>query len=201
MRALRALGAAAAAAFAVAAFTPAAAVFYRSLSAPARSGPVDAVVVLGAGATGDMLTDSSLRRLVEGMRLHRTGRVPLLVLLGPAYESRSTEAALRARLAGELGVPAEAVVVEDRGRTTREEAQRVAEVLRPRGAARILLVSGADHLPRAAALFERAGFEVRTAPVVSPGAESARPEARLGLARALAGELAARAYYRLAGFR
>ena len=55
-------------------------------------------------------------------------------------------------------------------------------------------------MPRAAALFRRAGFEVVEAPVQELSSTVSQPQERLELARALLRELVARAYYRAAGY-
>jgi uncharacterized SAM-binding protein YcdF (DUF218 family) len=62
-------------------------------------------------------------------------------------------------------VPPEAIVVTDRVTNTAEEAAAVAALLAPRGARSVLLVTSAFHVPRARALFERAGLVVHPFPV------------------------------------
>ena len=139
--------------------------------------PADAIVVLGAGASRDgLLSDQSLRRLIGGLTLYRRGLAPRVIVLGPAYQGRGpVEAEIRATLARDIGVPAAALVVEGRGLTTRHEAALAAARLRETGGRRILLVTGAQHMPRARLLFERAGLEVIPAPVVeiSPAVRAA----------------------------
>ena len=134
---------------------------------------------------------------MQGIRLFRRGLAPRLVLLGPEYDG-AVEAEIRARYAVDLGVPPQALVVEAGGLSTRDEARLVAARLGP-GPASILLVTGVNHMPRARAVFEREGMTVAPAPVLEDSALAARPQARLGLARALAQEALARAYYRLRG--
>lgn len=198
--ALRLLGGVLVAAFAALAFTPLAAVMYGAVAGPSPPlEPARAIVVLGAGRTGPELSGSSLRRALYGVILFRQGRAPLLVMLGPR-QGPAAEASLRMRLAREMGVPPEALVAEPRGRTTREEASVSWELLAPRDAKRILLVTGREHMPRAAALFRRVGFEVVPAPVDELPWGGARPQDRLELARGLLRELVARAYNRAAGY-
>ena len=199
--ALRALGGAALALFAAVAFTPLTNVLYRALVPPAGPPePAAAIVVLGAGVDNGVLSDSSLRRALGGVALFRQGLAPLLVMLGPGGGAGLSEAEVRVRLAQDVGVPAGALVGDPRGRTTRDEARVSWEILAPRGTRRILLVTGSAHMPRAAALFRRAGFEVVAAPVDDEPGGTARPQARLDLARSLLRELLARAYNRAAGY-
>jgi lysophospholipase L1-like esterase len=69
------------------------------------------------------------------------------------------------RLAGELGVPAEARLTEEVSHSTHENAEFSAPILRRLGARRILVVSDRLHMPRAAGAFAAAGFAVERASV------------------------------------
>lgn len=196
---LRAIGATGLALFAALAFTPLPNLIYGVLVPPAPPlEPAAAIVVLGAGADGDVLKTASLRRALGGVVLFRHGLAPLLVMLGPGREP--SEAAVRVRLAQDLGVPPAALLADSRGLTTRDEARVSWEDLAPRGVRKILLVTGSQHMPRAAALFRRVGFEVVPAPVDDVPSGVQRPQARLELCSALFRELLARAYNRLAGY-
>lgn len=163
-----------------------------------RPAPADAIVVLGAGANLDYLTERSLRRAVHGVRMYHRRLAPLIVLHGPWLGYSPTEAATRAALAGDLGVPPDAIALAG-GRTTRQEAERSWAMLAPAGRTRIVLVTGAHHMWRARALFERQGFDVHPAPVDEVAAGGSWPELRLALARSLLQEGMARLVYRLAG--
>ena len=164
-------------------------------------GPGHAIVVLGSGMGADgALTARSLRRAVHGVRLYRQGLAPRLVVLGIRPDSGPGEAEARAQLARELGVPAEAILVVSGGRTTWEEAGRTWSLLGPLGARRVLLVTDVSHMERSREAFARTGFEVVPAPVASAFSEPDRPAERLAVARTLAQEWLARAYYRLAGY-
>lgn len=194
--ALRLLGGVLVGLFAALAFTPLPNLLHRAMvGPPSAPEPARAIVVLGAGREGHELSDASLRRALHGVMLFRQGLAPLLVLLGGA-----DEVDVRMRLAREMGVPAVAVLSESRGRTTREEASVAWEVLAPRGAQKILLVTGGQHMPRAAALFRQVGFEVVPAPAEELPAVADSPQGRLDLARGLLRELVARAYNRAAGY-
>ena len=65
--------------------------------------------------------------------------------------------ALVAEMLAELGVPAARILVEERTRSTREEAVRFAELAHTRRARRALVLTAAYHVPRAARLFAEAG--------------------------------------------
>ena len=198
---LRGIGGATVALFAALAFTPLSSALHRVLVPPAAPPePAAAIVVLGSGVDHGVLSDASLRRALAGVVLFRQGLAPLLVMLGPASGGPLSEAEVRVRLAQDLGVPTTALVADPRGLTTRDEARVCWEDLAPRGMRRILLVTASEHMPRGAALFRRAGFEVVEAPVEELSSDDGRPQVRLELARMLLRELLARAYNRVAGF-
>ncbi|MBI3454449.1 MAG: YdcF family protein [Candidatus Rokubacteria bacterium] len=163
--------------------------------------PGDAIVVLGAGGVrGDgTLSDSSLRRAIHGILLYQSGLAPLLVLSGPAGSEGPPEAEVRAALARRLGVPAEVILTEASGHTTREEAAALGAVLRSRGVRRVLLVADWEGMGRARGLFERAGLAVLPAPDEARG-WSGTPEGRLKIMRLVLQEALAGLYYRVAGY-
>jgi len=191
---LRILGLAALLVFVGAAFTPVSNWLNAWMAGAARIEPADAIVVLGrGGADSDgVLTNRSLRRLMHGIELYRERLAPLLVLSGTGEETGA-----RAVLAEGLGVPATVIMQVSSVHTTREEAERIGELLLPRGRRRILLVGDPIDMPRARAVMERAGFTVLPAPTAATG--PSLPEGRLGLLRDIATELGGLAYYRITG--
>ena len=196
--AARIVGGGALALLAVVAFTPLAERLQGGMASPALAPRADAIVVLGSGVMPEgELTDNSLRRTVHGIRLFRQGLAPRIVLLGPEYEG-AVEAEVRARYAVDLGVPADALLVERTGLTTRDEARLVLARLGGRGAS-IILVTGLHHMRRARGVFEREGMTVAPAPVLEDSLRPLRPQDRLALARSIVQEAVARAYYRMAG--
>ncbi|MBM3518377.1 MAG: hypothetical protein FJX56_11035 [Alphaproteobacteria bacterium] len=82
---------------------------------------------------------------------------------------------MRRTLEDEFGVPVR--WVEDKSRTTFDNAQPSYRLLAPEGIKTILLVTHAWHMPRAAEAFARVGFAVVAAPTaftyVGPGIEAA----------------------------
>jgi len=196
--AARAAGAAAVVVYLTCAFTPLTRAWYAAMAIEPELRPADAIVVLGTGVTPEgELTGNSMRRTVHGIRLYRQGLAPWIVLLG-AENRGAVEADVRAHFAVDLGVPASALIVERRGRTTRDEARLVAARLASGRPATVLLVTSLQHMPRARQTFESAGLVVLPAPVPE-SALTQGPEHRLALARALAQETLARAYYRMVG--
>ena len=200
-RLLRGLGLLLVVLFGLLAFTPLPNGWHAWTAVPARLDPADAVAVLGAAVSRQgVLGSPSLRRTIEGVRLYHLGLAPRILLLGPGRHAGPTEASVRARLARELGVPEQALELEARGTTTRQEARLAWERLGGQGRRRVLLVTGSFHMLRARALFARAGFQVLPAPTADLDPDADEPLARLALSRGLIQELLARAYYRAFGY-
>lgn len=199
VRTCRILGAAVLGVVAIAALTPLPMWIAARYAEPPRLAPADAVVVLGGGLVGGSLSEASLQRMVEGLRLQRRGLAPLIVFTGEPSPGGPSEPEIRARLARELGVPPE-VILTATANTTHEEARAAAALLRPLGRRTVLLVTGSLHLVRARGAFEREGFEVLPAPADQLPTVGSDTGERLTAARGLVRELVARGYYRLAGY-
>jgi len=137
--------------------------------------PAPAVVVLGGTIhmpsrehRASELIESSDRLLVA-YRLYRAGKAPVVVCSGgnnPVgdYSHAQPEAVVMSQLLEEWGIPASAVEVENGSINTRENALLTMRLLQPRGITSIILVTSALHMPRAAATFRKAGFQVTPAP-------------------------------------
>lgn len=126
----------------------------------------DAVHVLGGGTSSRGEYDFvglSGDRVVLGARLWNTGRTPTLITTGstPADHPRPHNSAeVTARLWQELGVDAEAIIVESGPTNTREEMDALAALIEAHGWTRVGVVTSARHLPRAMRNAERRGLEV-----------------------------------------
>lgn len=139
---------------------------------------VQALVVLGGGVLPEapeygaaQPSAPSLQRIRYAAWLARQTGKPLAFSggLGWAAADRQgeTESAVARRvLQQEYGLALR--WAEERSRDTAENAARMAEVLRPERIVRIALVTDATHMPRAAAAFRAAGFEVVAAPTDFP---------------------------------
>ena len=126
----------------------------------------DAVLVLGGGirpapteGLGVEVNEAG-DRLLCGVRLWQQGTAPVLITSGARVSFKpndpiAPEAVLSQQLAQELGVPASAVLLNDKARTTAEEAQRINQVAAEQGWKQLILVTSAFHMPRALASFRR----------------------------------------------
>jgi uncharacterized SAM-binding protein YcdF (DUF218 family) len=134
----------------------------------AAAGRVRWVVVLGGGSSADerlpaalRLSEGSLARLVEGVRLQRQLPGSRLLLSGGAVFGSDPDADTMAALAVELGVDRAALDLD----TYSPDTETQAEVVRARlGAEGFYLVTSASHMPRSLALFRKAG----TSPLPAP---------------------------------
>ena len=129
---------------------------------------VDYVVVLGSGHVSDPSVPVSARlsgvgiyRLVEGVRIATDQPWSTLVLSGYGGIDPRSNAEVYRDLAVALGFPEERTRVEPHPRTTQEEAELLAPLLRGH---RFALVTSANHMPRAAALFRTRGLDPVPAP-------------------------------------
>ncbi len=128
-----------------------------------------AVVIIGGGTRrhaaefgGDTLGELTLERVRYGAIVARLTGLPVLVSGGSVYGGE-TEAKLMAQsLEREFGQHVQ--WREERSRTTHENAQRSAEILRAAGIQRVVLVAHSFDMPRARAEFADARIETIAAP-------------------------------------
>lgn len=141
---------------------------------------VQAIVVLGGGVLprapeygAAQPSDHTLARLRYGAWLARRSGKPLAFAGGIGWSATGTDAVegtvARRVLREDYGLALR--WLDDRSRDTRENAERIAVLLRPDGVRRIALVSDAWHLQRAEAHFRGVGLEVVPAPTRLPAAQ------------------------------
>lgn len=110
--------------------------------------PAEAIVVLGRGQR------SRLDRIEAVTALWRAKRAPKI------FASGITDAPLMVKAWKARGIPDEAIDGEGCSRTTEENAQFTAAILRPQGIKRILLVTDPPHLLRSWLTLQSFGFDV-----------------------------------------
>lgn len=151
------------------------ALLLRTVDTSARFDPANvdgarAIVILGGGVRrdaaefgGDTLGRLTLERVRYGARVARQTSLPVLVSGGVGLSGGASEASLmRAALENEFGVAVR--WVEDRSRTTHENAQMSSAILKREGIERVVLVAHGFDMRRASAEFETAGIGVIAAP-------------------------------------
>lgn len=131
-----------------------------------------AMVVLGGTVSPPLSGETEINlgagadRVWYAARLFNAGKAPLVLLSGGGdlEHQAFSEARAMAVFLQDLGVPAQAIVLEETSRNTRQNAAFSAVLLKARGIEHILLVTSALHMPRALALFEAQGLQVTPAP-------------------------------------
>jgi uncharacterized SAM-binding protein YcdF (DUF218 family) len=144
-------------------------------------GRADAIVPLG-GIFGPPAPEGYLpnvgeanERLEAGIRLWQQKKADWLVFTGgrlPWGKQAEVEGVLSMRAAVARGIPAERIVVTREVGNTVDESLAVADLMRERGWGKIVLVTSAWHMPRAARLFRAAGVNFVPFPVdfqINPG--------------------------------
>jgi uncharacterized SAM-binding protein YcdF (DUF218 family) len=130
----------------------------------------DAVVVLGSGVVDlswvpapAQPSDTALARAVAGIVLAKRLNIPLILSggSGEIAPGSAREADALADLTLQLGLPREQIKIEPLSRNTEENASLVRTLL---PGDRIVLVTSAFHMRRAAACFRKQGFTVIPAP-------------------------------------
>ncbi len=131
----------------------------QAMLARPRAAHYDAALVLGCPAQPDGSASLCERcRVKSAVRLYRRGVVRTLVFSGGAAHSPYVEAEVMGDLAEQRGVPPADVLREGRALTTWQNVRFAKALLDERGARTTLIVSTADHLPRARRIAMFYGF-------------------------------------------
>ena len=130
---------------------------------------VDAIVVLSGGTYcnapeygKDTVSPYTLERLRYAAELHRRTGKPILVTGGKLSNPIPEAIAMKETLEHDFHVPVR--WLEEQSHDTMENARFSAAVVKDQGVHRVFLVTHAAHMPRAQAVFQKAGFEVIPAP-------------------------------------
>jgi uncharacterized SAM-binding protein YcdF (DUF218 family) len=135
-------------------------------------GKAEVMVVLGGGVSGPLPPlrvypdlGAASDRVWYASRLYKAGKGSRIVLSGGVVSTADgSEAAAMRLFLLDLGVPDRAIVLEAGSVNTMTNASLTRRLLARDGIHRIILVTSALHMPRARRIFERAGFQVISAP-------------------------------------
>ena len=136
-----------------------------------RAEPADVIIVLGSGLNRNLRPGPSLRNRSEhAAALWREGYAPMIICSGGfARWATRSEADGCAEVLRENGVPPEAIVLEERSRSTEENAAYSQEIMQQRGWESALVVSDGYHLLRATWIFSQQGYsQFSTSPTTEP---------------------------------
>ncbi|HEU5291432.1 MAG TPA: YdcF family protein, partial [Cyclobacteriaceae bacterium] len=104
-------------------------------------------------------------RVVHTVELYKLGIIKKIMISGGSgrlVTNARKEADELFKVMKLMGVPEQAMAIENESRNTYESAVKVKELLKDEPAAQYLLITSAFHLRRSKACFKKAGFEVDT---------------------------------------
>lgn len=138
--------------------------------------PAESIVVLGAAQYDGRPSPVLRARLDHGIDLWNRGMGKVLVLTGGRGAGDTTSEAEAGRAyARKHGVPDTVILLENKGRTTRESMLGVAQLLQDRGIKTAILVSDPFHMLRLSIIGRRFGLTPYTSPTqtspISPNRE------------------------------
>ncbi len=133
------------------------------------------IIVLGGAEVGDisiargqLSLNEAAERVSEGARLAHLMPATRIVFTGGAggfIVDGVPGAPAVVAFWRSVGIAANRIVLEDKSRSTWENAALTHQLLKPAAKQRFLLVTTAHHMPRAMGAFRRAGFDVVAYPV------------------------------------
>ena len=116
----------------------------------------DVIIVLGYPTNSDGSASPVERmRVLEGVREYRRGKAPALIMTGGAAHNKYIEAATMADYAIAQGVPARAILREEKAQNTIQNAWYSVQMMQAHGWRSAEVVSSRSHLPRASLIFAR----------------------------------------------
>lgn len=125
-----------------------------------RARRADVIIVLGSAVWANERPSPSLNaRMQHAIGLYRQGIAPYLILCGGVGKNPPSEAEVMRRLAVSAGVPADALVLEDRSRSTEENLANAKKLMDARGWQTAVIVSDPFHLYRAELIARDLGME------------------------------------------
>jgi uncharacterized SAM-binding protein YcdF (DUF218 family) len=142
--------------------------------------PVDAILVLGAAQWNGVPSPVLQARLDHAVELYRQGYATRIVVTGGVGDGDEfSEASVAASYLQQQGVPQQAILLEDQGRSSLESIHGAAALVAHRGLTRVLLVSDPPHMLRSLQMARAAGLEAYGSPAsASPSVGSLRAQAQ-----------------------
>ncbi len=125
-----------------------------------QAAPADVIIVLGAAAYDRNPSPVFKERIRHGIDLYQRGLAPRLIFTGGyGNGARYSESQVARSYALKQDVPARAILIENRSRTTRENLQQAAWLMRQGGFKRAIIVSDPLHMARALRLARQVGID------------------------------------------
>ncbi|MGH8025387.1 MAG: YdcF family protein [Pseudoxanthomonas sp.] len=125
-----------------------------------QAAPADAIIVLGAAAYDARPSPVFAERIRHGIDLYQRGLSKHLIFTGGfGRGARFSESQVAQRYALKHGVPPQAILIETQSRTTRQNLQQAAALMKARGFKRAIIVSDPLHMARALRLARELGID------------------------------------------
>ena len=129
----------------------------------------EAYVVLGGGIMektpiGDIPSESASVRLMHAAVLYNDHPKKIFITGGKGTNQRVSESSVYKSVLTGLNIPREDIQIEEKSRTTIENARYMSESLKMVNIKSIVLVTSASHMTRSRMTFEKYGFNVVPAP-------------------------------------
>lgn len=132
----------------------------------------DVIILLGGGAYGGVPdlsgvgtpSEMTLYRVVTAVRLYKRLKIPIIVSGGTVFQHAKPEAPIVQRFLVDLGVPDNAIIMEDKSLNTSQNAKNTRKICLERGFRTPILVTSAFHMKRSVMLFKSVGIEVTPFP-------------------------------------
>lgn len=135
----------------------------------------EVIVVLGGGTESEQYprpmveVNSAGDRVLYAAKLFKEGKAPHILLSGGNISWNNARAMSpadeMADLLGLMDIPKDAIWLQAKSQNTYEDALFCSQIIKEKGLKRVLLVTSAQHMPRAVALFQHQGIAVIPAPV------------------------------------
>jgi uncharacterized SAM-binding protein YcdF (DUF218 family)/glycosyltransferase involved in cell wall biosynthesis len=139
------------------------------VSAPPQA--ADAIVVFAGGVGESGKAGGGFQeRVTQAVELYRAGHAPRLIF-SSGYVFTLREAEVMKAVAVDNGVPATAIVLEERAANTYENVAFTRQILAEHGWRRVLLVSSPYHMRRAMLTWRRQGPDIEVVPTPVPASQ------------------------------
>jgi uncharacterized SAM-binding protein YcdF (DUF218 family) len=125
-----------------------------------QAAPADVIIVLGAAAYDARPSPVFAERIRHGIDLYQRGLAKHLIFTGGfGTGARFSESQVAQRYALKHGVAPQAILIETRSRTTHQNLQQAAVLMKAHGFKRAIIVSDPLHMARALRLAREAGID------------------------------------------
>jgi len=126
----------------------------------------DVIVLMSSGQIDpNWLTPDAAQRMLGALQLFRENYAPAIISSGSQHEGGFEQAELQAAWLERAGVPARAVVVENRSGRTYESAVEVKGIMTRHGWKSAVVVTSQMDVPRVRGVFRKLGIETTYLPV------------------------------------